>query len=146
MCLCKRKEELQRHSLFNFISFWPDPLIGICMTPRARAARRTDDYRCPERKQYICCCSPSLFCRQGAEYPGKLKSPNTTTQTLRNVLCCICASRSSHSPDWRGLTSLCYRCHATWLLFISCFPVLRSARAPLLLLSKKENTPPCTWR
>lgn len=48
---------------------------------------------------YLSCCSPSLFCRQTAGIPRLLKSLNPATQALRNGFCCICASRSLHSPD-----------------------------------------------
>lgn len=102
------------------------------MTPRAHVVYCTDGCWC--KQQYICCCSPSLFCRQTAGNPQKLKSLNPTTQTLQNVFCC--ASKILHSPDWRRLMHLCYRCNAAWLLFNSCFPLPPSLHASHILLSK----------
>lgn len=105
----EKRRQAQRYSLFNFIFFCPDPLIRICMTLRARVVYCTDNYW--YKQQYSCCCSPSLFCRQTAGNPQKLKALNPTTQTLKNMLCC--ASRSLHSPDWRRFMHLCYRIGAT---------------------------------
>lgn len=119
LCVCVKLGDSLKgiHYSISFL-FCPDPLIGICMTPRVCVIYCTDDYWC--KQHYSCCCSPSLFCGQTAGNPQKLKALNPTTQTHQNVFCC--ASRSSHSPDWRRLMRLCYRCHATWLLFISCSP------------------------
>lgn len=134
-CVCVKEGKSPKgiHYSISFL-FCPDPLIGICMTLHSCAVHCADDSWC--QQQHICCCSPSLFCRQTAGNPQKLKSLDPATQAFENVFCCICASSSLHSPDWTGLMHLCYQCHATWLLFISCFPVLFSLHASFVLLSR----------
>lgn len=97
VCVGGKKETASKVFIIQFHFFFscPDPLIRICMTLRAHVVYCTDNYWC--KQQYICCCSPSLFCRQTAGNPQKSKALNPTTQTLKNVF--GCAPRSSHSPD-----------------------------------------------
>lgn len=135
VCVClKERDSLKGiHYSISFL-FCPDPLIGICMILHPCVVYCTNDLRC--KKQYICCCFLSLFCRQTSGNPQKLKSLKPATQTLLNVFCCVLASRFLHSPDWRRIMQLCYQRHTIWLLFISCFPVRSSLHAFLFLLSK----------
>lgn len=140
MCLCERRKKPQRYSLFNFIPFPPrstnrnmyDTVFLCCALYRQVLVQTTT---------YLLLLLSIFVLQTDSRESTKAKSLDPATQTLQNVFCCICASSSSHSPDWRGLMHLSYRCYTTWLLFISCFPVLSWLHASFVLLSKVEPNP-----
>lgn len=96
VCVCMKLGDSLKgiHYSISFL-FCPDALIGICMTLHASVVYCTD-WR---KQQYICCCSPSLFCRQTAGNPQKLKALNPTTQTLQKCVFVVRLGPRAHLTE-----------------------------------------------
>lgn len=118
MCLCERRRQPQRYSLFNFISFLPrstnrnmyDTATPACILYRQLTVQTT-----------IYQLWFSIFVLQShSRESTKAQSPKTEPpEHWKNLFCCC--SWFLRSPDCRGLKHLCYQCYTTWLLFISLF-------------------------